>query len=156
MKGKGALLLVIVVLLLSTASGVIFWRYARMVKENTQLQEKLALTFEELEKARARISADMDDEPIPRPDWERLKTKARPDPRAWISASLLSRDDIIPWEGIHGGTMRIYDPSLVWFVGPSWCIVWAEDGHIGGYMLLRFDPGAEEPNWRLLDSEMAD
>lgn len=156
MKPKSISLLVGIVLLLSAVSGLIFWRYTGMIRENGLLREKLALASEELEKARALINAGQDAEPLPRPEWERLEKSNRPDPRTWLTDNLLSRLDLIPWKGIHGGTMNIYDPSLVWFVGPRWCIAWVEDGHIGGYVLLRFDTETEEPQWRLLDSEIGD
>ncbi|GAB6280807.1 MAG: hypothetical protein STSR0007_09110 [Thermovirga sp.] len=156
MKTKPIFLLVGVVLLLSAVSGLIFWRYTGMIRENGLLREKLALASEELEKTRALIHTVQDGEPLPRPEWEKLRSSARPDPRSWLTESILSRQDLIPWKGIHGGTMRIYDPSMVWFVGPRWCIAWVEDGHIGGYILLRFDPENEKPQWHLLDSEIGD
>lgn len=145
-----------VVLLLSAVSGLIFWRYEGMISENDLLRKKIALVSEELERTRALIPVEQDIEPMPRPEWESLTNKKVTDPREWLKASLISRQDLIPWEGIYGGTMKIYDPSMVWFVGPRWCIAWVEDGHIGGYILLRFDPGTEEPKWHLLDSEIAD
>ena len=145
-----------VVLLLSAVSGLIFWRYEGVIRENDLLRKKIALVSEELERTRALIPVEQDDEPMPHPEWKKLTNNKITDPRAWLKESLLSRQDLIPWDGIHGGTMKIYDPSMVWFVGPRWCIAWVEDGHIGGYILLRFDPETEEPQWKLLDSKIAD
>lgn len=156
MKEKAIFLLVGLLLLLSAISGMIFWRYDGLVKENSLIRQQLSLASEELKRARALITADRGDHALPHPEWEKLKKSARPDPQAWLTESIVSREDLIPWKGIHGGTMKIYDPSLVWFVGPRWCIAWVEDGHIGGYILLRFDPEAEEPQWSLVDSDTAD
>lgn len=156
MKVKLVFPLIAVVLLLSAVSGLIFWRYTGVVRENNLLREKLALASRELGEARAEMASLRDTQPVPEADWERIGNSKRPDPREWLTLSLLSRQDLIPWKGIHGGTMKIYDPSMIWFVGPRWCIAWAEDGHIGGYILLRFDPDSEEPQWKLIDSEIGD
>ncbi len=156
MKEKWILFLALIVLLLSAASGVIFWRYTRVLEQNALMNEKLDLALKELDRARSAGKAVLETDPLPVPDWEKMKSGSLPDPRSHTLESLLVREDLIPWKGIHGGTMKIYDPSLVWFIGPRWCLAWVEDGHIGGYMLLRFDPGTEKPQWRLLDSELAD
>ncbi len=156
MKGAGALFLVIVILFLSVASGLFFFRYSDVVRQNEQLGEKLSLALVELKKARVQIRSEPGGEPFPQPNWKKLSTKTRPEPRSWLIENLLSRQDLIPWEGIYGGTMKIYDPTQVWFVGPRWCLTWVEDGHIGGYMLLRFDTDEGEPRWHLLDSELSD
>lgn len=156
MKGSGAVFLVIVILFLSVASGLIFARYIGAVRQNEQLSEKLSLALDELGKIRAQIHSVSGGEPFPQPNWKRLSTKTRPEPRSWLTENLLSRQDLIPWKGVHGGTMKIFDPSLVWFIGPTWCIAWVEDGHIGGYILLKFDAGAEDAQWRLLDSAISD
>jgi hypothetical protein len=49
--------------------------------------------------------------------------------------------------------MGIYDQNLVWFIGPSWCLAYIEDGHIGGYILLRYEITPRGIEWQLLDSE---
>lgn len=157
MRLKSICLLVgVVFLLLSVVSGLVFWRYTGVIRENRLIQENLALASVELEKTRALLKEAQDASPLPGPEWEKLGKSNRPDPRTWLTENLLSRTDLIPWKGIHGGTMKIYDPSMVWFFGPRWCIAWVEDGHIGGYILLRFDPEFEEPHWRMLDSEIGD
>ncbi|HRV71481.1 MAG TPA: hypothetical protein P5541_05550 [Thermovirgaceae bacterium] len=156
MKDRSTLLAVVIILLLSAVSGTVFWKYTKVVDQNRELREEISVAKSELDKVRAVMeSSNMKHFP-PGPDWERIKTSQRPDPKTWLTESILSRDDLIPWEGVLGGTMRIYDPSSVWFLGPNWCLAWAEDGHIGGYMLLRFETGTEdkEPFWRLIDSEM--
>jgi len=156
MKEKWVFLIALIVILLSAASGVVFWRYSRVLEQNALLNEKLDLALKELDSARSRDQVTPELDRLPVPDWEKMRTRARPDPRSLVLENLLAREDLISWEGIHGGTMKIYDPSLVWFIGPRWCIAWVEDGHIGGYMLLRFDTDTGQTQWRLLDSEFAD
>lgn len=157
MKGKSSVLLALLMLSLSVVSGIIFLRYRDVNNQNRVLREALREVTDEIQ--RIKDEGPVEGSPLgaPQPDWVRLKKEGRPDPRYWLVEDLLVREDLIPWEGIHGGAMKIYDPSLVWFAGPKWCIAWAEDGHIGGFMLLRFEEGDDgKPRWRLLDSALAD
>nr|WP_286973964.1 hypothetical protein [Acetomicrobium sp. UBA5826] len=66
---------------------------------------------------------------------------------------LAKRKDLFPWQGVLGGTFGLYDKSQVWFVGPKWCLAYVEDGHIGGYILLRYHITPKGIEWQLLDSE---
>ncbi len=66
---------------------------------------------------------------------------------------LAKRKELFPWQGVLGGTFGLYDKSRVWFVGPKWCLAYIEDGHIGGYILLRYHITPKGIEWQLLDSE---
>ncbi|HON33604.1 MAG: hypothetical protein WBJ42_02825 [Thermovirgaceae bacterium] len=157
MKGKGSVLLALLMLSLLAVSGFIFHRNLGLNEQNRVLREALREATEEIQKVKERGPDEGFTGGIPQPDWERLKKEGRTDPRGRFVEDLLARGDLVPWEGIHGGTMKIYDPSLVWFAGPRWCVAWAEDGHIGGFMLLRFEEDDDgNPQWRLLDSALAD
>jgi len=157
MKGKGSVLLALLMLSLLAVSGFIFHRNLGLSEQNRVLREALQKATEEIQRVKEKGPVMGFTGGIPQPDWEGLKKEGRTDPRGRLVEDLLARDDLIPWEGIHGGTMKIYDPSLVWFAGPRWCVAWAEDGHIGGFMLLRFEEDDDgNPQWRLLDSALAD
>jgi len=157
MKGKSSVLLASLLLSLSVVSGIVFLRYRDVNNQNRMLRVALREATDEIQRMKGEGPIEGSPLGVPQPDWARLKKEGRPDPRCWLVKDLLAREDLIPWEGIHGGTMKIYDPSLVWFTGPKWCVAWAEDGHIGGFMLLRFEEGDDEkPRWRLLDSTLAD
>ncbi|HOC82171.1 MAG: hypothetical protein BWY01_01758 [Synergistetes bacterium ADurb.Bin155] len=157
MKGKGYVLLALLMLSLLAVSGFIFHRNLGLSEQNRVLRETLQKATEEIQRVKEKGPVKGFTGDIPQPDWEGLKKEGRTDPRGRLVEDLLARDDLIPWEGIHGGTMKIYDPSLVWFAGPRWCVAWAEDGHIGGFMLLRFDEDDDgNLEWRLLDSALAD
>ncbi len=88
----------------------------------------------------------------PGPDWKGRITESIPDPRGHVVDDLLSRWDLVPWEGVLGGTMKIHRGRDVWFLGPSWCLAYVEDGHIGGYMLLSYEIEGAEVEWKLLDA----
>ena len=50
---------------------------------------------------------------------------------------LAKRSDIFPWRGCSGNYGFTIKFSLVH--RPSWCLAYIEDGHIGGYILLRYE-----------------
>lgn len=156
MKEKVSVLLAVLMILLMGVSGVIFMRYLEVNEQNRALREELLQAAEEIHRIREERPFGSPPVGFPQPDWDDLRKREIPDPRSWLVENLVSREDLIPWEGIHGGTMKIYDPSLVWFVGPRWCIAWVEDGHIGGFMLLRFQEDDGKPQWLLLDSDLSD
>ena len=156
MKEKVPVLLALLMILLMGVSGVIFMRYLEVSEQNRVLREELLQATGEIHRIREEMHSESLPEGFPQPDWDDLRKRKIPDPRSWLVESLVSRRDLIPWEGIHGGTMKIYDPSGVWFIGPRWCIAWVEDGHMGGYMLLRFQEDDGKPQWQLLDSELSD
>lgn len=83
----------------------------------------------------------------PSPSWPEGITRDK------MIDQLAKHKEIFPWHGVLGGTMDIYDRDQVWFVGPAWCIAYIEDGHIGGFMLLRYKITKEGIKWRLIDSE---
>ncbi len=156
MKEKVPVLIAALMIMLMGVSAVIFMRYLEVNGQNRLFREELRQAAEEIQKIREESPSGSLPDGFPQPDWDDLGKTGISDPRSWLVESLVSRRDLIPWAGIHGGTMKIYDPSLVWFVGPSWCIAWVEDGHIGGFMLLRFEKDDGKPQWRLLDSELSD
>ena len=157
MKGKGSVFFTLLMLSLLAVSGFIFRRNLDLDEQNRVLREALRKATEEIQRVKERGPDEGFTGGIPQPDWQRLKREGRTDPRVRLIKDLLARDDLIPWKGIHGGVMKIYDPSLVWFAGPRWCIAWAEDGHIGGFLLLSFEEGDDgSPKWRLLDSALSD
>lgn len=88
----------------------------------------------------------------PGPDWDQRITESVTNPREHVLEDLLSRRDLLPWEGVLGGTMKIHRKQDVWFLGPSWCMAYVEDGHIGGYMLLSYKIGETGIEWNLLDA----
>lgn len=91
---------------------------------------------------------------IPPPDWKAIGREMKvEEPEAALREDLMSRTELIPWEGVLGGRMAIPDPDSIWFFAPNWALVYVEDGHIAGYMLLRFGIKSGKPFWKLVDSE---
>ena len=70
------------------------------------------------------------------------------DPQA-ITADLLKHPELIPYEGILGGTMFFAKLELL---TDQWVLAYFEDGHINGYMLLKYELSNGNIRWEVLDS----
>ncbi len=83
---------------------------------------------------------------------EELKRKGLPDPATDIAADLSIRKDLIPFEGVLGGTMEFYDIHVL---TSRWVLAHAEDGHVAGHLLLEYkvsDTG--KISWKVLRAYM--
>ena len=90
------------------------------------------------------------------PNWEVYERYGITNPEQVLKKDLMKRKDLIPWKGIMGGQMAIYNENLIWFMAPNWCLAYVEDGHIGGYMLLEFRIQKERISWKLLEAQLID
>lgn len=75
--------------------------------------------------------------------------------REKVAADLLRRNDLIPYEGTLGGTMRFSQGTGVRVINDRWVMVSFEDGHVAGSMLLRYafkSNGSIE--WTVIDSRL--
>ena len=68
-----------------------------------------------------------------------------------LMADLLQHPELIPYEGVLGGTMNFYDEDSM-IVGNKWVMAYFEDGHIGWYALLSYTGDKNNISWTLLDS----
>ncbi len=81
-------------------------------------------------------------------DIERLKEKGLSNPVQNILLDLTNHRELIPYEGILGGTMRFYDKES-WILNNKWVFAYFEDGHYGGYMLLEYNVADNgKINWK--------
>jgi hypothetical protein len=86
-------------------------------------------------------------------DIAQLKRKGISNPEADLASDLMQHRELIPYEGIMGGTMGFYSPKDIHILSSRWVLAAFEDGHIGGQMLLeyRVDPGGKI-HWRVLSA----
>lgn len=69
-----------------------------------------------------------------------------------IAEDLLTRTDLIPYEGILGGTMG-FNEDYIYVLTHNWVIASFDDGHTGGYLLLRYTINdGSISSWEVLDS----
>lgn len=74
------------------------------------------------------------------------------DPVKYIKKELEKRKDLIPIEGVLGGTMHF---SKIALLNGKWIYAFFEDGHIGGYLLIKYSV-KENRNikWEVMDKEL--
>ena len=70
-------------------------------------------------------------------DMMHLKEDGLEDPPRQLRESLLAHADLIPFPGVHGGTMRIEEDSIV-LLEPPYAFAAFDDGHIAGSMLVAY------------------
>jgi hypothetical protein len=74
-------------------------------------------------------------------------------PEEDLVSNLMQHRELIPYEGVMGGTMGFYSSKDIHILSSRWALASFEDGHIGGHMLLeyRVDPGGRI-HWRVLSA----
>lgn len=108
--------------------------------ENHELEiDKLKKQINDLKPATQNADQNIN-ENIKLSDWaiESLKAKGLSDPVRDIISDLLKHPELIPYEGILGGTMRFYENEIR-VLNNKWVYAYFEDGHYSGYMLLEYD-----------------
>lgn len=80
---------------------------------------------------------------------EDLKQQGISNPDTFVVNDLLNRQELVPEKGILGGTMRFTNVKLL---GDRWAIAEMDDGHIMGYVLLKYQvlPG-KVLRWAIVD-----
>ena len=107
-------------------------------------------TIEHLRKKTADIEQVL--QSIPRPPD--VKMNDTEDPISHIRKNLIKRSDLIPYEGVLGGTMGFYDENAIHVLNYRWVYAHFDDGHIGGEMLLEYDISEDgDINWKVIASE---
>lgn len=81
----------------------------------------------------------------------RLKNKGLKNPEADLKQSLLaSQSSVLTHKGALGGTMAIRDMQVL---NDRYALAYFEDGHSGGYILLRYQVSATgQVTWKVLDN----
>ena len=67
-----------------------------------------------------------------------MREKGLTDPVQDIITDLQKHRDLIPYKGISGGKMGFYNKNEIWVLTNKWVLAFFDDGHIGGYLLLKY------------------
>jgi len=138
---------ILVLLLLMVVSTVAAFHFHRVAREQASQVAELMGQVKEFRRA-------LESRRIPEPDWDEIGEALKSEePGEKLRLDLLSRSDLIPWEGILGGRMAIPGPESIWFFAPNWALAYVEDGHIAGYLLLRFRIRGNTIEWAPVDAE---
>ncbi|HHV64455.1 MAG TPA: DUF4362 domain-containing protein [Peptococcaceae bacterium] len=68
-----------------------------------------------------------------------------------IINDLMQHPELIPYEGVLGGTMGFYDPESILVLSDRWVFAGFDDGHINGYMLLSYRISDGKISWEVID-----
>jgi hypothetical protein len=83
-------------------------------------------------------------------DIQRLKRKGLQNPETDLMNDLSRKQSkLIPAEGTMGGTMAIRDSRIL---NDRYALAYYEDGHNGGYMLLRYTVSNGNITWSVVDN----
>lgn len=84
-----------------------------------------------------------------------LKKQGLTDPLTQIPADLMAHPELIPIEGIHGGTMRFYSAEGITVLSPTWVFARFEDGHMMGTCLLEYEISPDTTiHWKLIKAQL--
>ncbi|MGI6451468.1 MAG: DUF4362 domain-containing protein [Desulfitobacteriia bacterium] len=75
-----------------------------------------------------------------------------PDHQKYIINDLMQHPELIPYDGVLGGTMGFYDPESIQVLSDRWVFAGFDDGHINGYMLLSYRINDGKISWEVIDS----
>jgi hypothetical protein len=83
-----------------------------------------------------------------------LKMKGLQDPVSDLRRDLMKRRDLIPFDGVLGGTMGFFGSSIT-LLSTQWVYAEFEDGHIAGRCLLSYEVGpGGSLSWRVLSATL--
>ncbi len=85
--------------------------------------------------------------------WEvsQLQKEGLSDPADDLAADLVQHRELIPFEGVLGGTMGFYSKKDIHVLTSRWVLASFEDGHIGGCMLLEYTVSPQgKIQWKVL------
>lgn len=106
------------------------------------------------EVAELRTAKDFLWPPLTRSDKKRLVERGLPDPENDLIQDLRSRQGMIPFDGVHGGTMGFYGEGSIRILDSRYVLAEFSDGHIGGKMILKYAVDEGRITWTVIDSHM--
>jgi hypothetical protein len=84
----------------------------------------------------------------------RLRDLGLQDPVADLKANLTSHPEIVPYEGVLGGTMAFYDKDAIVFLPGGYVYAPADDGHYEVHALLRYEVSqGGKIRWKLIEAQ---
>ena len=122
-----------------------------LVFQCVSLGERLKEMKGEEEILRVKLEALKDGPVLRMGDISRLQKQGLVDPEEDLIADLIQHRELIPYEGVMGGTMGFYSKKDIHVLTSRWVLASFEDGHIGGNMLLEYSvsPGGKI-HWRVI------
>ena len=83
-----------------------------------------------------------------------LKNRGLDDPIRQLKQDLMEKTDLISFDGILGGTMKIYQEEQIILLPGFYAMAVFEDGHIQGGMLLEYEVAMGEIKWTVIKTKL--
>lgn len=142
----------VVAILIATLS--VYWVHTyktQLIDIHNENSKLLAMIEEIMKSERRPIRSEMPF--VLNEEIELLKKKGLKDPVNDLVNNLLVNAEMIPFEGVAGGTMSFYNPKQIYILNDHWAVAYFEDGHIGGHALLKFNVIDQDSiEWTLMDA----
>ncbi|MCF7805542.1 MAG: hypothetical protein K9N46_14090 [Candidatus Marinimicrobia bacterium] len=85
-------------------------------------------------------------------DLRQLREKGLVNPVEALKTDLMNSAELIPEEGVLGGTMHFY-PDQIYVLSSKWVLAYYDDGHTAGELLLEYKVSPTgEIAWNVIDS----
>ena len=118
-----------------------------------RLEGRLKEVKREREDLRVKLEAQKGGHVLRRGDISKLQKLGLADPAEDLASDLIQHRELIPYEGVMGGTMGFYSKKDIHVLTTRWILASFEDGHIGGCMLLEYQVSPEgEIQWNVLSA----
>jgi hypothetical protein len=85
---------------------------------------------------------------------DQLKKLGLENPIQDLKNDLIERSELIQYDGVLGGTMRILTHDSIALLHGGWVYAVFEDGHISGGMLLEYSVQNGVINWKILQTKL--
>jgi len=84
-----------------------------------------------------------------------LKRRGLSDPFSQLPADLMAHPELIPFEGVVGGTMGFRTSEDITILSPCWVFARFDDGHVMGSCLLEYEISPDSTiHWKLIKAQM--
>jgi hypothetical protein len=87
-------------------------------------------------------------------DIRLLKNRGLNDPISQLKQDLMEKSELISFDGILGGTMKIYQDEHIILLPGFYAMAVFEDGHIQGGMLLEYEVALGEIKWTVIKTKL--
>ncbi len=142
-----------ITLILLIVSLLFTYRFQSHLMESYEREQKITQLADSLLKHRSEIRREQPSIPMMNQrEYGQLEGSGIENPENDLVTDLMGRADLIPFDGIAGGTMGFYAPENIFIMNDRWVFAYFEDGHIAGNMLLEFTVTEGEIEWRVLEA----
>lgn len=87
-------------------------------------------------------------------DIQLLKNRGLNDPISQLKQDLMEKSELISFDGVLGGTMKIYQEEQIILLPGFYAMAVFEDGHIQGGMLLEYEVALGEIKWTVIKTKL--